>query len=278
MRYAVSVLVHTDSVLVRRPFSTPGLGGRIGETLLTGLYGGGEAKSWWTTIVFFSQGLFETGRGNWIVRESCEHIQDGKEMGRYVFLESIRQHYKITFVSFFSDNRWTWIILQRLENALKSQPSYTRAWKTIWGLPQTMPRQQNVIRKLMERVCSDFSTFCCSSLAVWAVVCFSAAGNAFCQSAQLHLRLNNRHEAATNYIDAGTCYKKADPNGSIFRSGVTHPLFPSMIFLWFVNCDFCDFRLLCDKLLTTVLLFVCWEKTVGMREHIFIKQENWQND
>ena len=81
----------------------------------------------------------------------------------------------------------------------------------------TMLRQQNVIRRLMDMVCNHIH-FTPLSVAVPSLqcphVCLSAAGNAFCQSAQLHLRLNNRHEAATNYIDAGTCYKKADPNGS----------------------------------------------------------------
>ena len=42
---------------------------------------------------------------------------------------------------------------------------------------------------------------------------FPAAGNAFCESAKIQLRLKSNHEAATNYVDAGNCYKKADPNG-----------------------------------------------------------------
>ena len=45
---------------------------------------------------------------------------------------------------------------------------------------------------------------------------FTAAGNSFCQAAELQLRLQSRHEAATHYVDAGNCYKKADPNGLCF--------------------------------------------------------------
>lgn len=44
---------------------------------------------------------------------------------------------------------------------------------------------------------------------------WAGAGNAFCQSAQLQLNLGSRHEAASNYVDAGNCYKKADPNEAI---------------------------------------------------------------
>lgn len=41
----------------------------------------------------------------------------------------------------------------------------------------------------------------------------SAAGNAFCQAAQLHLQLQSKHDAATNFVDAGNAFKKADPQG-----------------------------------------------------------------
>lgn len=40
-----------------------------------------------------------------------------------------------------------------------------------------------------------------------------AAGNAFCQAAQLHLQLQSKHDAATNFVDAGNAFKKADPQG-----------------------------------------------------------------
>uniref|UniRef100_A0A663F9T6 Alpha-soluble NSF attachment protein-like n=1 Tax=Aquila chrysaetos chrysaetos TaxID=223781 RepID=A0A663F9T6_AQUCH len=42
---------------------------------------------------------------------------------------------------------------------------------------------------------------------------WSAAGNAFCQAAQLHLQLQSKHDAATNFVDAGNAFKKADPQG-----------------------------------------------------------------
>ncbi|KAK4806282.1 hypothetical protein QYF61_008468 [Mycteria americana] len=47
---------------------------------------------------------------------------------------------------------------------------------------------------------------------------WSAAGNAFCQAAQLHLQLQSKHDAATNFVDAGNAFKKADPQG-VGKSG-----------------------------------------------------------
>ncbi|XP_053908800.1 alpha-soluble NSF attachment protein isoform X2 [Cuculus canorus] len=44
---------------------------------------------------------------------------------------------------------------------------------------------------------------------------WSAAGNAFCQAAQLHLQLQSKHDAATNLVDAGNAFKKADPQEAI---------------------------------------------------------------
>uniref|UniRef100_A0A0K8REU2 Protein required for fusion of vesicles in vesicular transport alpha-snap n=1 Tax=Ixodes ricinus TaxID=34613 RepID=A0A0K8REU2_IXORI len=40
---------------------------------------------------------------------------------------------------------------------------------------------------------------------------WSAAGSAFCEAASLHLKNGSRHDGATCYVDAGTCYKKSDP-------------------------------------------------------------------
>ncbi|KAM9168625.1 alpha-soluble NSF attachment protein isoform 2-T2 [Mergus octosetaceus] len=44
---------------------------------------------------------------------------------------------------------------------------------------------------------------------------WSAAGNAFCQAAQLHLQLQSKHDAATSLVDAGNAFKKADPQEAI---------------------------------------------------------------
>ena len=42
----------------------------------------------------------------------------------------------------------------------------------------------------------------------------SGAGNAFCQAAQVQLNnLQNKHEAATHYIEAANAYKKSDNDG-----------------------------------------------------------------
>ncbi|XP_008113418.1 beta-soluble NSF attachment protein isoform X2 [Anolis carolinensis] len=44
---------------------------------------------------------------------------------------------------------------------------------------------------------------------------WSAAGNAFCQAAKLHMQLQSKHDAATCFVDAGNAYKKADPQEAI---------------------------------------------------------------
>jgi len=41
---------------------------------------------------------------------------------------------------------------------------------------------------------------------------WSAAGNTFVTLAQHHTKLGNKHESATNYVNASNCYKKSDPN------------------------------------------------------------------
>lgn len=45
----------------------------------------------------------------------------------------------------------------------------------------------------------------------------SAAGNAFSQAALLHLQMQSKHDAATNFIDAGNAFKKSDPQGILSR-------------------------------------------------------------
>ncbi|XP_048831473.1 N-ethylmaleimide-sensitive factor attachment protein, beta a isoform X1 [Brienomyrus brachyistius] len=44
---------------------------------------------------------------------------------------------------------------------------------------------------------------------------WSAAGNAFRQVAKIHMQLQNKHDSATSFIDAGTAYKKVDPQEAI---------------------------------------------------------------
>uniref|UniRef100_A0A8C9X777 NSF attachment protein beta n=1 Tax=Sander lucioperca TaxID=283035 RepID=A0A8C9X777_SANLU len=43
----------------------------------------------------------------------------------------------------------------------------------------------------------------------------SGAGSAFCKAARLHMQLQNKHDCATSFIDAGNAYKKSDPNEAI---------------------------------------------------------------
>ncbi|NXB45336.1 SNAB protein, partial [Leucopsar rothschildi] len=52
---------------------------------------------------------------------------------------------------------------------------------------------------------------------------WSAAGNAFCQAAKLHMQLQSKHDSATSFVDAGNAYKKADPQGEAEELG----LFPA---------------------------------------------------
>jgi len=40
---------------------------------------------------------------------------------------------------------------------------------------------------------------------------WSAAGNTFCTVANHHIKAGNKHDAATNFVDAANCYKKTDP-------------------------------------------------------------------
>ena len=42
---------------------------------------------------------------------------------------------------------------------------------------------------------------------------WSKAGDAFCEVANLSLKNQNRHDAATNFVDAANCYKKISPTG-----------------------------------------------------------------
>uniref|UniRef100_A0A8C5R122 NSF attachment protein alpha n=1 Tax=Leptobrachium leishanense TaxID=445787 RepID=A0A8C5R122_9ANUR len=44
---------------------------------------------------------------------------------------------------------------------------------------------------------------------------WNAAGSAFCQAAQLHLQVSSKHDAATNFVDAGNAFKKSDPQEAI---------------------------------------------------------------
>lgn len=44
---------------------------------------------------------------------------------------------------------------------------------------------------------------------------WSAAGNAFCEAASLHWKAENKHDAASCYVDASTCFKKGDSKKSV---------------------------------------------------------------
>ena len=42
---------------------------------------------------------------------------------------------------------------------------------------------------------------------------FLAAGDSYCRAAALHIKLDSRHEAASDYVEAGNCYRKVNPAG-----------------------------------------------------------------
>lgn len=44
---------------------------------------------------------------------------------------------------------------------------------------------------------------------------WGSAGHAFTEIASLHQKAGNRLDAATNYVEAGNCYKKTDPNEAV---------------------------------------------------------------
>lgn len=44
---------------------------------------------------------------------------------------------------------------------------------------------------------------------------WNAAGDAFCKAALLHLKVDSKHNAAMNFLDAGNAFKKADPQEAI---------------------------------------------------------------
>ena len=48
------------------------------------------------------------------------------------------------------------------------------------------------------------------------------AGQTFVTLALYHAKLGNKHDAATNYVDAANCFKKSDPKGK--SSGSQPPL------------------------------------------------------
>jgi len=42
---------------------------------------------------------------------------------------------------------------------------------------------------------------------------YGSAGSAYLEAATLHAKCGNRHDAATNFVDAAHCFKKSDLNG-----------------------------------------------------------------
>ena len=71
---------------------------------------------------------------------------------------------------------------------------------------------------LLRLIIKDDDVFCLRvshSYTCMYICVYLAAGHAFCEAAKIQLKLQSRHEAATHYVDAGNCYKKADANGKL---------------------------------------------------------------
>ncbi|KAL4239077.1 hypothetical protein ACF0H5_003780 [Mactra antiquata] len=54
------------------------------------------------------------------------------------------------------------------------------------------------------------------------------AGQCFCRAAELQLQLGSKHEAATHYVDAGSAYKKSDPQESVNCLGKAIEIYTDM--------------------------------------------------
>ena len=68
---------------------------------------------------------------------------------------------------------------------------------------------------------------------------WSGAGTAYCKSADIQMQLQNKHECATNLVDAAGCYKKADPQEAITCfSRVTN--FQYVFFVFIFRVDQCS--------------------------------------
>jgi len=52
--------------------------------------------------------------------------------------------------------------------------------------------------------------FCLQMAKKW-----TSAGAAFCKAADIRMQLQNKHESASNLIDAAGCFKKADPQQAV---------------------------------------------------------------
>ena len=61
---------------------------------------------------------------------------------------------------------------------------------------------------------------------------WSNAGEAFVKAGEIHIRLQSRHEAATQYAEAANCYKKTSPQGQCFFF---------VFFLWRSDAWWCGF-------------------------------------
>uniref|UniRef100_A0A669DG72 N-ethylmaleimide-sensitive factor attachment protein, beta b n=1 Tax=Oreochromis niloticus TaxID=8128 RepID=A0A669DG72_ORENI len=76
-----------------------------------------------------------------------------------------------------------------------------------------MAKNWSVCESATLKLGSSYCAVCvCNSLASHSS---PGAGNAFCKAARLHLQLQNKHDCATSFIDAGNAYKKSDPNEAI---------------------------------------------------------------
>lgn len=98
-------------------------------------------------------------------------------------------------------------------------------WQVLWNYQGKMANSQYHLSWCMPSLAAGILfrvlyLFCVEPGVFWEAVphclivtSLSAAGNAFCQAAKLHMQLQSKHDSATSFVDAGNAYKKADPQG-----------------------------------------------------------------
>ncbi|ETE71227.1 Beta-soluble NSF attachment protein, partial [Ophiophagus hannah] len=119
-------------------------------------------------------------------------------------------------------------LLAEAEKRVKSSQSFLRGF--FGNLPQRSEEatpqcrhplvdfQQQFLKFFFERELGESACFWFKWLLLMSKCCsvsLSAAGNAFCQAAKLHMQLQSKHDSATCFVDAGNAYKKADPQEAI---------------------------------------------------------------
>ena len=82
---------------------------------------------------------------------------------------------------------------------------------------------------------------------------WSKAGQTFVTVATHHAKLGNKHDSATNYVDASNCFKKSDPKGIFFSVFLFQSIFLNNCILSICNICQCIFLVIKGLQLQTTL-------------------------